>query len=552
MDADDRSAAGVLNPRLQRAAPKQLGDLVGGYVVESGRPLPESALWAIQRSFYETNGGQAWAGGSVPHYITCNPGIARGYAQAVLGFARDCRAAGELPSGAVLRILEVGGGSGRFAALLLHWVTDLLATSSLADVEIRYILTDFNDSRLREFEDHPGLAGEREAGRLRLLLMDAADPAASGAPAQDVGLGPGERPGPLVVVANYVLDSLPQECVALRDRQVHRGLLTTTSPRRIEGTPQPTDLADLDFAWDFDPTGGPEGLDPHLDDLLSEYATTLDDTVLLLPTAAVECLRVICRERATPTLALLADKGTTRRRDLLGLAPPGLALHGGCFSFMVNFDALAGVVQRWGGLALHPPDRAANLVVAAYLLPGREASVAVPWPETALAYAGHLGTAGPDDWFLVHGMLGSREADLSIEQALAVLRVSWWDPAVFLRLAPALLELAPQVPESLRADVVRALRGVWAAHVPIGEGAEVATLIGLVLGGMRCHREALAFFDRALAEHGRSANALFGSALAHADLGDRPAAQRSAVAALEVDPSFGAARALLVTLAEEA
>ena len=140
----------------------------------------------------------------------------------------------------------------------------------------------------------------------------------------------------------------------------------------------------------------------------------------------------------------------------------------------------------------------------------------------------------------------------SIEQALALLRISRWDPAVFLRLAPTLLGLAPHVPEALRADVVRAMRAVWDAYVPIGEDAEVATLIGLVLGGMRCNVDALAFFDLAIAEHGRSANALFGSALAWADLGDRSAAERAAAAALEVDPSLGAARALLVSLAEEA
>jgi hypothetical protein len=64
-------------------------------------------------------------------------------------------------------------------------------------------------------------------------------------------------------------------------------------------------------------------------------------------------------------------------------------------------------------------------------------------------------------------------------------------------------------------------------------------------------REALDFFDRSVAEHGPSANARFGAALAHTDLGEAAAARRSAAAAAELDPSFGAARALLVSLAED-
>ena len=539
-------------PATQPQRPKALGDLLGGHVVESRTPLPESVLWTIQRSFYDERGASAWAGGAVPHYITCNPSIAQGYAETILGFARDCRAAGALPTGGVLRVLELGGGSGRFAALLLAALRDAVAGSSLADVQVRYILTDFSQARLDHWSDHPGLADARRAGWLRVAQLDAADPTASPAAADEIGLDPGEAPGPVVVVANYVLDSLPQECLALRERTPHWGLLTTMAPRPLAGAPGPADLADLQFAWDFPaPDSGRAAdpvTDPDLSAVVAEYADTLDDTVLLVPVAAVACLRALCRDRSTPTLALVADKGTTSRRDLLGLGPPGLALHDGCFSLMVNFDALAGVVTRWGGLPLHPEDRAANLVVAGYALPAGQVA---DWPETALAYRLRLGSAGPDDWFVLQGAIATGGTEVGVEQALALLRLSRWDPVVLQRLFPRLLEIAGDTPEQVRPDLVRALRRVWSAYVPIGESTDVALLIGLLLNGVGRPREALDFFDRSVAEHGPSANARFGAALAHTDLGEAAAARRSAAAAAELDPSFGAARALLVSLAED-
>jgi hypothetical protein len=58
--------------------------------MESRQRLSRSAIWSLQRRFYEREGAAAWsAGGGLPHYITCNPYIARAYARVVVGFFQD-------------------------------------------------------------------------------------------------------------------------------------------------------------------------------------------------------------------------------------------------------------------------------------------------------------------------------------------------------------------------------------------------------------------------------------------------------------------------------
>ncbi len=541
-----------LDPDPEPAPTKSLEDLTGVRTIESMVPLAHSALWSMERAFYESSDTHDWAVGTIPHHITTNPGIAAGYAETIVGFARDCRAQGLLAPGAVLRVVEVGGGTGRFAALLLRALGDLLAGTSLADVEVRYVLTDFAAERLGQWSANPVLAAEQASGRLRVLTLDATDPVASEVAQERFALDPGEIAGPVVLVANYVLDSLPQVAVALRGGAVLAGLVSLVEPADGRPADAPVDVSTLEVEWDFLPRPI-EGLDDDLRPVLADYQEALDDTVVLLPSTGVRLLGALCRDRAAPALALVSDKGTTGRRDLLGQGPPALAFHGGGFSLMVNFDALGGAVGRWGAQVLAPPGRAAHLVSCAYVFPPRAADGAQPpaWPEATRAYARHLGEHGPDDQYLLLTMIADGEISASVEQLLAILRLFHWDPATFLRLAPRLLELAPEIADPWRSEVARCLRRVWAAYVPIGEQAEVATLIGLVLSGMRLHREALGYFEEAVAEHGQSSNALFGAALSHLELGDPETARTSAQAALAADPGFGAARALLVTLAEE-
>src|SRR3982751_97014 len=114
--------------------------------LEKGRRLSESLLWRLQRNFFDHLGAQAWTQGIVPHYITGNGWIADAYAKVVLGWLRDC--AGTLDLDQPVTLLELGCGSGRFGYLFFERLLDLLDRSSLRQVKVRYVMTDFTESTL--------------------------------------------------------------------------------------------------------------------------------------------------------------------------------------------------------------------------------------------------------------------------------------------------------------------------------------------------------------------------------------------------------------------
>src|SRR5690242_5288677 len=80
-------------------------------IVERAERLSRSALWQLQRLYFERAGVDAWSRGLVPHYITTNPFVAASYASMVVGYLRDLAAAGERAAGEPLTIIELGAGS---------------------------------------------------------------------------------------------------------------------------------------------------------------------------------------------------------------------------------------------------------------------------------------------------------------------------------------------------------------------------------------------------------------------------------------------------------
>src|SRR5580692_7941888 len=57
-------------------------------VIEQHKRFSESALWRMQREYFDKEGINAWVN-QVPFYITSNPFIAASYAKLVVAFIRD-------------------------------------------------------------------------------------------------------------------------------------------------------------------------------------------------------------------------------------------------------------------------------------------------------------------------------------------------------------------------------------------------------------------------------------------------------------------------------
>jgi tetratricopeptide (TPR) repeat protein len=530
------------------APPKRIQDLgeqPEPHLLEPRRRLSQSSLWTLQRAFYERHGSEAWGKNIVPHYITCNPAIADAYARAIAAFLHDCAAAGRLAAGVPVHVVEVGSGSGRFAYLLRRRLAELLSASELSDLAVTVVVTDFEESKLEQLRDHPWLQAELADGRLELAHFDATRPAPLELRASGTVLSQADNP--LILIANYVFDSLPADAFAVRDGRLHQALLGVSSTRPDAEVTEPDHLGSLEYTWHLEEVAASALGDPDLQAVAAAYQADLDDTIFLLPTAALDCLGFFqSMADSHPLLALVGDKGHARLQDLLTCGPPEVVTHGGCFSLMVNFDALAQVVRRRRGTALLPRHRPASLVVGAFVL-GDD----IEARRLSRCYADHLEASGPDDTFALRTAFRPDQVTLALDPLLAHLRLSLWDSAVLMEWFSPLLDLATAAPLERRSDIASAVEAVWANYLPIGESADLAVCLGLLLSAISHHSEAIVYFQRSLELHGPTAKAHFAMAISLYGLRDLDAAAKSARDALAIDPGFSGARNLLLRVESE-
>jgi hypothetical protein len=527
--------------------PKRISDLGVApvpRVLEGPCRLSASALWTLEQTFYRRHGNDAWAKDIVPHYITCNPWIADAYARTIAAFLGDCLSGGRLELGEPVYVVEVGAGSGRFAYHLRRRLSEVLGSSRLSDLRLTSVVTDFEDSKLRRLQDHPALKADLDSGRLDLAVLDLCDPRGLRLWQSGAVLERGRNP--LVLIANYVFDSLPCDVFAVRGGRLHEGLVSISSDRADSVVGEPDDLDSLQMTWDFEEADPTTIDDPDLRAVAATYEAELDDSVFLVPTGAQRCLNQFRSiAGSSPLLALVADKGHARTQDLLGAGPPAFVTHNGCFSLMVNFDALARAAGRAGGRAYLPRHRPTSLVVGAFCY-----ADGMALSEFDRSYA-EVESGGPDDLFTLRSALQAGQGAQDIDQFLGYLRICRWDSTLLLEWFSQLLDLAATTPQDRRSDLAAALDRVWEGYFPIGEEADVAVCIGLLLSAIHYYREALVYFERSIELHGPSPRTHFAAGIAHYGLRELDAAAKSARDALALDPGFSGARSLLVSVEAE-
>lgn len=512
------------------------------HTLERGKRLSESLLWRLQRRFFDSQGVQAWTEGIVPHYITGNGWIADAYAKVVLGWLRDGAGAKSrrrifLDPRHPVYIVELGCGSGRFGFHFFDRLLELLGRSSLGHLPVRYVLTDFTERNLAPLRDHPALQPWIADGRLDFARYDAAEESVIRLERSGEVLSPRTLRNPLVVIANYVFDGIPQDAFAVRGGRLFELLPVLTVPEEETDLDEPTILQRVEVAWEERPApeGGYEGYygDPELDAVLQESAAGLKDSTLLFPLAAIRCLRHLAELADGRLLLLSGDKGYCREELVEGRGEPGLTLHGS-FSLMVDYHALGRWFLHRGGELLCTSHLQSSLTVVAGLL-GAPPGGAV---ETRLAFDEAIERTGPDDFFDLKVSFGKAYDDLIPEQLLAWLRLSGWDASVLLDVWPALMKHAGSLPGVLRLEIYRAVYEVWDHYFPLQEARDLAFHLGVLLCEIDCHGDALPFFHESAAVYGPNPATVYNIGLCLFHLGHLEEARKQVDLALEEAPDF--------------
>lgn len=513
-----------------------------GDVLESGRRLSESSTWRLQREFFDRRGAKAWSENRVPSHVTSNAYIAEAYLQLALRFIQDGVTA---PPGSPMaidpeqpvHILELGAGHGYFGYLFLCKLLEVSAQLPFTMPPVRYVLTDFTESNLAAWRAHPRLEPFFKAGMLDLARFDAERDTELVLERSGERLAPGTAKNPIVVVANYVFDSLSHDVFRVASGKLEEGLVTLRLARPARPGEKDV-LEQVDVQYEYKPIADPASYyqdDPIANRILAAYAGRLGDTAFTFPLGALRCLDHLGAIAGRRMLVLSADKGHARELDLLSLGDPSLAHHNGCISMMVNFHALGEMVAGQGGFMLAQGHRNASLELCVLTMCHGQ-----PLRETRLAFAQTFERVGPTDVFRLVEHMDLEKMDL--DALLSVLRMASWDPVTFLGLAKHLHRCAGDAYVEQTTRLREALHKVWTLHFPLKDGKDVSFDLGYVYYAMRRYREAMSYYKHSLELYGPHPVTLFNMGLCEFQQGRLDEALALFDRALEQDASYAPAR----------
>lgn len=467
-------------------------------------PLSEAALWGEHRAYYERSGVRAWSTNAVPHRVTTNPRIARVYAELVLAWASGAAAPGGAPPSRV-HVLELGCATGRFAHQFLRAWDDLRASAAGEGPELRYLATDVVADNVAFLLAHPAARDDVAAGRLSGLALDPlATVSGAGGGAAPAGLrefleprpGEGAPAPPVVVIANYALDSLPVDAFVVRGG--------TLWEARVDGG-SATIAGDVArVRWRLAPCR-PSGRFPGEPGLAEVLASLADgpDRVVTFPSGALRVLDGLARLAARPTLWVVSDKGTVRDDTLPPDAPPGIEVHGGgCVSTLLEFGLVGRWVRRSGGEMLLPSHSLAVLYTCAWVVGGPAPR---PLRET---FQRRVEASGPDDDFcIIHRLVGSGRA-YRLPEALSVLRWGGGDPYLWADCFPSLMAALPDV-GMLRSEALDVVGQVARQWYDIGEPTDVGFQLASAFLELGELERAAALLEASTSVRGEQAATLF-------------------------------------------
>ena len=518
--------------------------------LESDVPLSRSLIWRRQLEFYARRGLQVWSEDNLPTFITSNPFIAEVYARIVCGYLRDCMGLEKAQPQAVsperpLRILELGAGTGKFAYLFLRQLVEMLQATGLSPEPVRYCMTDCSEGLVEYWRRKTQLAEFVERGLLEFNVLSVGENITSSFGRAQAGVESEAPRGPLVVIANYVFDSLPQDAFIVQNGQIFEAVVTTTTACAEE----PSGMSSLRLTYNNVEMAQDRYDDPTSNQILEGYRARLPAATVLFPSEALRILKELAKPTNGRMLVLAADKGFVHEEDLQFLqGPPELEWHASlnCFSQTVNFDALAKHFQYCGGRALLPEKRSANLSICGF----QHCRAGDEFPSTNAAYRDSQENFGVDDLFSLLAWLNAHMEEISAQQVLAVLRLSRWDPIALLRLFPILARQLHTVKRE-RYDLRDAVLRTWANHYPVqpGENA-LAFQCGVILLELRFFEEAQSMFRASERELGRSAATSYNLALCSQGLGHDSESLAFLVEACKLDPAFEPARMMRGKLEE--
>lgn len=501
-----------------------------------------SEIWEFQRNYFREKGIKAWSSGDVPHYITSNPFTAETFANLILAFLRDLT--NKQQAIETIYILELGAGSGRFTYHILKALFKKLESVSFVVPTFKYVITDFIEENILFCQDHPRLKSFFSQGILDTALFDAEKDEMIFLRGEKKAITFGSLTSPMIVLANYFFDSIPQDLYHIHHGEIEETLINIKNKTISDSDSQNIEAMHLDFK---NVTLSHDLHDDFSMDLLNQYRKNFHDTYVLLSQISIQSINRLKGMSKSGILLISADKGIHRLEDLDHKSKPYIAKHGS-FSLEVNFHAFKVYCEKNNGLALFPQSGHYHINIGCLIM----VPEAEQFSELRHAYRDHVNDFGPDHFFSIKKYVQGQIEILDLKEMLSFVRLSQFDASLFMQFIPQFHELVSSFTNNDRLSILSMVSRVWDGYYPIGESKDLAMELGILLHKINFPKEALGFYELSEKLFGGSQEALlYNRALCLISLGESESAALLLKSCVVINDNSLNAKKLLQLLEEE-
>ncbi|GLX69801.1 SAM-dependent methyltransferase [Paenibacillus glycanilyticus] len=450
----------------------------------------EAPIWELQRAYYEEKGLSAWNNDQVPQYITSNPMIGAAYAEMLFGFLQDRAAKGEHAE--TVNIVELGAGAGRLAFQVLHELCQLVDYAGIALPPFRYVMTDLAGSNVEAWRKHPALQTYIQRGMVDFARFDAVQDTELILAESGETISKGDLRQPLVIVANYFFDSIPQELLYVGGGRIHEADVIVEYPEHKDTLTTSDIVAGIAMNYELRHAPEYEADTYPYREIITLYREQLEDSHILFPEAGLACLERLNQLSQAGSVLLTADKGDHLLEYWRFLDPPELILHGGnSFSLTANYHAIQEVLEGQGALVLFPPHHYENINVGCML----HVDSPQDYVQTKLAYRRSVGRFGPDDFYSLKWWIDGYIDQMGLRQVLSFWRLGGYDAEFFMQSTKRISALLEDALDEEKEDLVRGIELMWSSYYVMEQQYDLALEAGLLLFEMERYGESKRFLE---------------------------------------------------------
>lgn len=453
----------------------------------------EAPIWNIQRKYYEEEGLKAWKNDQVPQYITSNPMIGRAYADMIFGFLQD--RATKKESTEPVFLVELGAGAGRFAFHVLHELRQLIDEAGIGLPPFCYIMTDLAMNNVSAWQKHPALQAFISEGILDFARFDAASDTELNLAVSGKTLRQGELTQPLVIVANYFFDGIPQELLYVGDGQIYEADVYVEYPEQEESLKPSEWLSQISLQYEYRRAAEYEQPEYPYRDVIAVYQDQLEDSHILFPTIGLTCLDRLSQLSQAGFLLLTADKGDHLLENWKFTDAPELILHGS-FSLTANYHAIQHVLEQKGATVLFPPHHYLNINVGCMI------NVDDPkdYIQTRLAYRRSIERFGPDDFYSLKDWVDPRVESMGLQQILSFWRLGGYDAEFFIQSTKRISGLLADANDGEKQDLFLGIQAMYSSFYVMEQRYDLALEAGLLLFEMEMYEESKQYLETSIRE----------------------------------------------------